>query len=247
MIQSIDRAMKLIEALSADGKDLWLAAELAEETELPISTVYRITQSLLQHGLIIQDETTKQFSLGYRWMELGLKMFEKLDVRDITRPVLEQLAAGVEETVYLNIPRGDYSMIIERIDSPKSVKIQDSVGARIPLHIGGANKAILANLPSTEVQKILKRLVSDEQKRAELLEVLAVVKQQGYGISYGEKTKGTIAVGAPVFDFEGRPVGAISAEVLAYDFKEERLDSLIEQVCAAARQVTAELSGAQHG
>ncbi|GKV69946.1 IclR family transcriptional regulator [Sporosarcina sp. NCCP-2716] len=243
MIQSIDRAMQIIETLSRDGREGWLAAELAEETGLPISTVYRITASLIQHGLLAQDEVTKQFTLGYRWMELGLKMFEKLDVRDVTRPVLEILALDVEETVYLNIPRGDHSIIIERIDSPRNVKILDSVGERIPLHIGGANKTIVANLPAQQASEILERLLPDDGERSRLKDELTAVKRQGYGVSYGEKTPGTIAVGAPVFDFDGRVVGAISAETLAYDFKEEQLSVLIEKVCTAARQVSAELSG----
>ncbi len=245
MIQSINRAMQIIETLSGGAQEGWLAAELADETGLPISTVYRITASLIQHGLVTQDEVTKQYALGYKWMELGLKMFEKLDVRDVTRPVLEKLALEVEETVYLNIPRGDHSIIIERIDSPRNVKILDSVGERIPLHIGGANKTIVANLPKQEAAEILVRLLPDSGERERLTSELAEVKKQGYGVSYGEKTPGTIAVGAPVFDFDGKIVGAISAETLAYDFKEEQLGILVAKVCAAARQVSAELSGTQ--
>ncbi|CAM3173613.1 IclR family transcriptional regulator [Filibacter tadaridae] len=247
MIQSINRAMQIIETLSQNEKEQWLASELAEETGLPISTVYRITQSLIQHGLVTQIEATKHYELGYKWMELGLKMFEKLDVRDVTRPVLERLALEVEETVYLNLPRGFHSIIIERIDSPRNVKILDSIGERIPLHIGGANKSILANMPHKEVEEILERLVPVKLEREEFKKELASVKQKGYGISYGEKTKGTIAIGSPVFDFDGRVVGAISIEVLAYDITDERMRFFIEKVYEAAQQISSELSGAQLG
>lgn len=243
MIQSINRAMLIIQTLSQEEKEKWLAAELAEETGLPISTVYRLTQSLMQHGLVTHIEGTKQYKLGYKWMELGLKMFGKLDVRDVTRPILERLALEAEETVYLNIPSDTNSIIIERIDSPRNVKILDSIGERIPLHIGGANKTILANMPRNKMEGLLEQLVPDKEEREVFEKELAEVKQKGYAISFGEKTKGTIAVGAPVFDFDNRVFGAISIEVLAYDITEDRMSFFIEKVYEAAQQISSGLGG----
>lgn len=243
MIQSINRAMLIIQTLSQETKEKWLASELAEDTGLPISTVYRLTQSLMQHGLVTQNESTKQYVLGYKWMELGLKMFGKIDVRDVTRAILEKLALEVEETVYLNLPSGNHSIIRERIDSPRNVKILDSIGERIPLHIGGANKTILANMASNEVEVLLDQFVSDEEEREKFERELSDVKRKGYAVSYGEKTKGTIAIGAPVFDFDNRVFGAISIEVLAYDITEERMSFFIEKVYEAAQHITADLRG----
>lgn len=244
MIQSIDRAMLIIQTLSQGKKEKWLATELSEVTELPISTVYRLTQSLMQHNLVTQNEDTKHYELGYKWMELGLKIFEKLDVREVSRPILEKLALDVQETVYLNLPNDEDSIIIERIDSPRKIKIIDSIGERIPLHIGGANKTILANMPQNQVEALLVRLVPIELDRIEFKKELGEVKQKGYSVSYGEKTKGTIGVGAPIFDFDNRVIGAISIEVLAYDITDDRMTHFIEKVYESAKEISAILSGA---
>lgn len=238
MIQSIDRAMLIIEVMSDSQKDKWLAAELAEETGLPISTVYRLLQSLELHNLVSQIAHTKQYELGYKWVELGLKKYEKLDIRQVARPVLGKLAKEVEETVYLNTPNDDVSIIIERIDSPRNVRIIDSIGERIPMNIGAANKTMLAYAPPHNTDALLQRLIPVEGEREQFKQQLRSIKRKGFAISRGEKTEGTLAVGAPIFDFEGTVLGAISIEALAMQTTEEQLDYFIEKVTEAAEEIS---------
>ncbi|MBB4823320.1 DNA-binding IclR family transcriptional regulator [Sporosarcina luteola] len=239
MIQSIDRAMLIIGAMSDSPKDKWLVAELAEETGLPISTVYRLLQSLEMHDLVTQIEHTKQYELGYKWVELGLKKYEKLDIRHVARPILEKLAQEVEETVYLNTPNDDVSIIIDRIDSPRNVRIIDSIGERIPMHIGAANKTMLAYASPQSTEVLLERLIQGQEARNEFTHQLRAIKRKGFAISRGEKTEGTLAVGAPIFDFEGTVLGAISIEALEVQTTEEQLGHFIEKVTEAAEEISA--------
>ncbi|GKV57671.1 IclR family transcriptional regulator [Sporosarcina sp. NCCP-2222] len=238
MIQSIDRAMLIIGAMSESDKDKWLVAELAEKTGLPISTVYRLLQSLEMHDLVAQIEHTKQYELGYKWVELGLKKYEKLDIRHVARPILEKLARDVEETVYLNAPNDEVSIIVDRIDSPRNVRIIDSIGERIPMHIGAANKTMLAYAPPQTTEALLKRLIPEEDGRTEFQQQLRSIKRKGFAISRGEKTEGTLAVGAPVFDFEGRVLGAISIEALEMQTTDDQLDRFIEKVTEASEEIS---------
>lgn len=238
MIQSIDRAMLIIEAMSDSKKGKWLVAELAEKTGLPISTVYRLLQSLEAHDLVTQHQHTKHYELGYKWVEIGLKKYEKLDVRQVAKPILEALAREVEETVYLNAPKDEASIIIDRIDSPRNVRIIDSIGERIPMHIGAANKSMLAYTPLRETEALLQQLIQDDEERTALLQQLRGIKRKGFAISRGEKTKGTLAVGAPIIDFEGKVLAAISIEALETQTTEDQLNLFIDKVTAAADQIS---------
>ncbi|MET3576163.1 IclR family transcriptional regulator [Bhargavaea ullalensis] len=241
MIQSIDRAMAIIDAMSDPERTKWLPAELADSTGLPISTVYRLLQSLESHDLVSQEERTKQYELGYRWVELGLRKYEKLDVRIVARPVMEELAADVRETVYLNAPNDDVSVIIDRIDSPQSVRIIDAIGERIPMHIGAANKVMLANMERREAGALLNRLLNDEEGRAELEGQLRGIRRKGFAISRGEKTPGTLAVAAPVFDYEGRVLAALSVEAIESQVTGEQVDEFIEKVVEGAEKISGEM------
>ncbi|AXH98224.1 IclR family transcriptional regulator [Sporosarcina sp. PTS2304] len=240
MIQSIDRAMAIINVLSNPKKTKWLPAELAECASLPISTVYRLLQSLESHALVSLNAETKQYELGYKWVEIGLQKYEKLDVRTVARPSLEKLAADVRETVYLNVPNKTVSIIIDRIDSPRSIRIIDGIGERIPMHLGAANKVMLANLSPKESATILEQLVEVEEQE-ELKKQLRLIKRKGFSISRGEKTAGTVAVAAPIFDFEGRVLAAVSVEAIESQVTDEQEDLFIEKVVEVAEKISNEM------
>ena len=53
---------------------------------------------------------------------------EKVDYRSVAREVMKRLAYEVEESVYLNIPNGTHSIIIERMDSPLKIRVIDNLG-----------------------------------------------------------------------------------------------------------------------
>ncbi|KGX87922.1 IclR family transcriptional regulator [Pontibacillus litoralis] len=242
MVQSIDRAMQIIHIISQDDhKNGWPISDIAKEADLPISTVHRLITALMKNGMIMRSPHTKRYSLGYIWMEIGLSLLEKMDVRDVSRPIMEKLAQDVEETVYFNLPNGGYSIIIERMDSPRSVKVIDSLGERIPLHIGAANKTILANIPTSEAQKVMEQFDLSANQIQQLLTDLQEIKQTGYALSFGEKTAGTASVGAPIFGFHNNIIAAISIELLNYELTNEQIAYYIEQVTAAGKQISQQL------
>ncbi|MGP7816477.1 IclR family transcriptional regulator [Niallia sp. 01092] len=239
MVQSIDRAVSIIELLaSKNDREWWSISEISERLHLPASTAHRLLNSLIRHGLIFQNPETKLYKLGYLWIEIGLRQLEKLDFRSVAREVMKRLSLQVEESIYLNIPDGTDAIIIERVDSPLNVRIIDKLGLRIPLHIGAANKTILANMNSEEMGFIAKKLIPTSENYNILLEQLSQIKRQGYAVSYSERTEGTLSVAAPILDFNHKVVGALSIGVLNYRVKEERLSFLIDRVKEAANEIS---------
>jgi DNA-binding IclR family transcriptional regulator len=242
LVQSIDRAMSIIHVLvSDDSKPHWSISEIAEQTSLPLSTVHRLISSLMKYGLIAQIPETKQYKVGYTWMEVGLRLLENIDTRAIAR--MERLASDVKETVYLSIPHGTYAIIIERVDSPMTVRIIDNLGERIPLHIGAANKTMLANMDPKEAKKIVEGLIPEPDKRRALLESLPEIKRNGYAVSYGEKTEGTASIAAPIMGFNHKVAGALSIGVLSYRITDDRLSTLIEKAKESAREISQKIGG----
>lgn len=242
MVQSIDRAMKIISLLASDPqKTGWPISEIANSTHLPLSTVHRLISSLMSYELIVQLPETKHYKLGHKWMEIGLGMLEKLDLRSVARPHMEQLAERVEESIYLNIPNQTDSIIIERVDSPLTVKIIDSLGERIPLHIGAANKTILAFMSNEKTTAIINQLQPNSTAQAELNKQLKKIYKNGYAISDGEKTEGTASVAAPIIGYDQQVIGALSIGVLSYTITDDRLNCLITEVKNTAKQISLQL------
>lgn len=242
MVQSIDRAMSIIKQLASENREWWSISEIAESLSLPVSTVHRLLNTLIQHQLVLQNPDTKHYKLGGLWMEFGLRQLEKADYRTKAREVMERLALKVEESIYFNIPDGKEAIIIERVDSPTNVRIIDKIGLRIPLSIGAPNKTILANMPIEEIERIVIELIpTSKAKQDQLFAQLSLIKEQGYAVSYSERTDGTLSVAAPVVDFNHQIVGAISIGVVQYRVSEERLSYLIHCIKKAAEEISTAL------
>lgn len=191
----------------------------------------------------MQIPETKQYKLGYTWMEIGLRLLDKIDTRAVARSVMELLAAEVKETVYLSIPHGTSAIILERVEGPMTVRIIDNLGERIPLHIGAANKTMLANMDPAEAKNIVAQLIPEPEAQRELLERLPAIKQNGYAVSYGEKTEGTASIASPIIGYNHKVVGALSIGVPSYRITENRLVILIEKAKQGAKEISQKIGG----
>ncbi len=239
MVQSIDRAMHIIKILVSDPhKTDWSITDLAERTELPLSTMHRLLSSLMDHGLVMQNPNTKHYKAGYIWMEIGLQVLDSIDFRTAARPVMESLALDVEESIYLNIQDGTHGITIEIVDSPLKVRIAETLGIRSPLNVGAPNKAILAYLKEEEREQIFQKLgLTGDEKEAARIEI-SEIREAGYAISEGERTEGTASVSAPIFGYANKVFASVSINAPSFRFTQERLPLLIEKVKQAAQEVS---------
>lgn len=242
MVQSIDRTMTIIRVLISDEKPAWPISELADATGLPLSTLHRFLESMIKFGLVEQEPVTKHYKAGYTWMEIGFALHDKINFRHVARPIMEELAQEVEESIFLNMPAGFDSIPIEKVESPLKLRIDENLGERIPLTIGAPNRVILAHWKQTDMLKVVAKQLPAAQHQA-FLEQLAVAKDAGYAISYGEKTEGTVAVAAPIIGFGHQPVAALSINAPSFRVPEERLSTLVEKVKQAAALITTRIGG----
>ena len=67
--------------------------ELAERCGLPKSTVSRLTMTLTRLGYLIQTPDTGRYRLGMATLSLGSAMLSRLDLRQVARPLMQELAA----------------------------------------------------------------------------------------------------------------------------------------------------------
>ncbi|WP_045522200.1 IclR family transcriptional regulator [Neobacillus niacini] len=241
-MQTIDRAMQVIKVLAESDTKKWFSiTDLSKECDLPVSTMHRLLQSMIKHGLIQQDPNLKLYSMGYTWLEYGLQMYDTFDFVGLIRPEMEKLMYEVEESVYFSKPIGLEALIVERIDCPHNpIRIYDQLGIRIPMNIGAANKVMLANMHKDEALKIINDLVPKEEIES-FLHLLNTIRHKGYGESQGEKTKGTASVAAPIFNHSNELIGALSIGYVTFNQKDEKQRLLIEKVIQYSMRISAKL------
>ncbi|MFJ7980367.1 IclR family transcriptional regulator [Lysinibacillus xylanilyticus] len=241
-MQLLERAMTIAKVLASEASENSLSiSELSAKCNLPLSTLHRILKAMIKEGMIEQDDQTKQYRLGTIWMELGLQVYDTMDYISKIRPELERLAREVEESVYLSKPAGLDTIIIERIDSAANpIRIYDQLGIRIPMHIGAANKAILATMRVSQAKEIIEQLIPHEEI-AELEAQLEQIRLQGFAISHGERTAGTSSIAVSILNGFNEVVGAVSIGFVSFNVSAEHINTLTERLMETGKRVSMKL------
>ncbi|MEK7860529.1 MAG: IclR family transcriptional regulator, partial [Chloroflexota bacterium] len=146
-VQSVDRALDLLEALVAAEGEITITA-LATRTSLHVSTVHRLLTTLLRRGYVRQNPDTSRYYAGAKLATLaeGRSRYNELRLR--ARPILGALTEQTRETTNLVVLDDVTAVYIETVPSPQVVRLFTSVGNRVPLHATGAGKALLAWVPA---------------------------------------------------------------------------------------------------
>ena len=249
-VQAIERGCSILDLLGR-GKQTYSIRELASELNLPKPTVHRMLTTFCRFGYVIQDEVSKEYRLGFRVVELGQAVLDRIDVRKEAEPCLHRLAGRVQETVHLAI-LDEHEIVylekVERMDDPKGLRMASRIGMRIFAHCCAVGKVILAFLSDKDKTAIfsemgLPRLTEKTIVEVkQLLEHLALVKQQGYAVDDEENEVGIRCVGAPVRNDRGKVIAGISISGPTVRMSLERIHrELKTEVMKTAAEVSSRL------
>ncbi|CAM5395199.1 IclR family transcriptional regulator OS=Lysinibacillus sphaericus OX=1421 GN=LS41612_18050 PE=4 SV=1 [Lysinibacillus sphaericus] len=108
------------------------------------------------------------------------------------------------------------------------------------MHIGAANKALLASLPTVEAKEIMQQLVPIDEM-ADLEAQLEQIRLQGFAISHGERTAGTSSVAVAVFNGFGEIIGAVSIGFVSFNVSEEHINFLTQRLVETGKRVSTKL------
>ena len=245
--RSIGKAATLLRALLEDESVRGLRlVDLVQRCGLEKSTVHRVLAALMAEGLVDHDAESERYRLGIKFVEFGMAVLRRLDVRTEALPVLARLVAAAEETVHLGTRAGVEVIYLEKVEGPHAIQMRSRVGERMPLHSTGIGKAMLAYLSEEEVAGVIRQGLSARTEHTittpEALRTdLQRIRTRGYSTDLEENEVGVRCVGAPVFDHNIRVVGAISIAGPAYRVSEERLHELAQLVTEAAQETSRRL------
>jgi DNA-binding IclR family transcriptional regulator len=156
-VTALARGLELL-ACFRSGDKLLGNQELAERSKLPKSTVSRLTYTLTKLGYLQYDEQAGKYRLGTATLALGSAMLSRLDIRQMARPLMQDLADFSHTMVSLGM-RDRLSMIyVENCRSQAALTLRLDVGARIPVASTAMGRAYLAEVSANERNDILERV-----------------------------------------------------------------------------------------
>lgn len=248
-IAVLEDAIAVLDALSAAADGLTLT-EIARETGLVKNKTFRILATLEKHRLVQRDEEGA-YRLGLRFFSFSERLHGQTDLTRAAQPVMDRLAQETGESIFLGIIDGREALCVDARESRRTVRLYARVGRRAPLYAGGIPKLLLAFLPENQRQALLDEITLEpftEQTvvdRAALEALLARVREQGYIVAADDLDQGAHSIGAPIRDFSGRVVAAISIAGPSVRFTDDAISRYVELVCKAADDISVALGYAE--
>lgn len=206
----------------------WGVTEAGLALDIPKSSAHALMSSLASIGLLQRGQMGR-YRLGWRISSLNRLLMTTTQFREISREAMERLHGRFRDTVHLGVLDGPDVVFLEIVRSAHSVPVPGAdTGERKPAARISLGKALLACRPWEEVQafyrphKSASRITSAWSGDIDELErELAIIRMQGYALY---SSSDFFAVGAPIWDYSGEVVAALSMSVPAsrFEFHQQR-------------------------
>ena len=212
-VQAVDRAVGLLNAITAHAPGGSQVAELAAECGLNKATAWRLLATLEHHGLVDRDPATNRYSVGFAVTRIGMAAGTAGLIRR-AHPILQRCSAVTGETANLAVAQRTGLTYVDEV-APPTVLTARWLGRHVPIHATSAGKAFLAWLPEAEMESILSAPLAEYTRsthtdRQNLRAELAEIRSLGYSVSTGELESGVYGVAAPALDAHDRPFAIVS-------------------------------------
>jgi IclR family transcriptional regulator, acetate operon repressor len=247
-VQSVDRALSIIEALAEDDEGYRLT-DLAIRTGLSSSTVHRLLTTLEKRRFVQFDRDESTWHIGAQSFAVGSTFVRRRNFTTQALPYLRKLRDQTRETANLAIVDDGAMVVLTRVESREIMRSVTKVGGRVPMVASGLGKALLATYSEKDVFAIIQRdgmprLTSKSIVRAgELSKSLHDIRRQGYSVDDEEALIGLRCVSAVVYDDRSEPLAAISVSGKTSRVPTDRLPILGKLVQEVAAEMTAVLGG----
>ena len=231
-VAAVSRALAVLDALALGGE--LGTNELARRTGVNASTVSRLLATLAAGGYVDQAANGK-YRLGVRLVQLGNRVLDRLDLRELAQPALRALVEAAGETATLSVPGEHEAVTVDFVRSPASVQGVAQVGRPSVAHATAAGKVMLAfgdaTLPPGPLRRYTARTIADPRTLAREIEL---VRRQGWATAVGEREDDLAAVAAPVRGSRGELAAILGVQGPTIRFDDPARDAVLAPLLAEA-------------
>lgn len=245
-VQSVDRALDILELLSNFQQGLNIK-DISEKLDLHKSTVHRLLGTLIYKGYVEQHKDSNKYYVTLKLFQLGSRKIENIDLIDISKPYLIQLAKTSEEVVHL-VMRDDADIIyVDKVEGNQTIRMHSRIGNRSPMYCTGVGKAILSTLSREEIKDVWDK--SQIQKLTDktivtldhMYKTIDTIQERGYALDDEENEIGVRCIAVPILDFKGDSYAAISISGPANRMTEEKINLYSKELIRSSKEISAQL------
>ena len=236
-MSSLSRGLEILEFVASHQSKGVAYPQILSHTGFPASSCFRILKELVELNYLTFDEETRKYYVSLKLAGIGSSVTRENNIVKLLHPYLEKLREESNKTCNIGIMNKESGMFLDVLYShSNTIKLLSQVGAPFPLHCTAMGKVLLAYCSPQKRDRILsgelKPLTDRSIVERRLLEnQLKQVIVDGYAAEHEESTRGIHCFAAPIFDYKGTNIAAVSMACPYFEFEtpgeQERLISLV--------------------
>lgn len=196
---SFQRGLRVLINVAENGEAR--ADQVAADTGLPLSTVYRYLRTLRSMDLV--EERDGSYVAGWRLVELSGQHLTHTRLVELGHSFLRDLSEATGETAVLTVRVGTQAMCLRQVESHHAIRMAFRINQLLPLYAGAGQRMLLAHAPRAVVERVvnqpLRHITKGTLDRAHILAEVEQIRRNGFVVSHGELSEGAVAVAVPVF------------------------------------------------
>jgi IclR family KDG regulon transcriptional repressor len=245
-IRSLEAALDVIESfIESDGTPLRFV-DICRITGLNKNRTFRILATLAKRRYVEKDADTQQYRPGPAFLILGELYREQLDLRQMAKPILAELAETTGEAAHLFVAYGDQELCLELAVGEHPLQYEVKVGELWPfLPTGSALKFLLATFSDQDRARVISAMDfastdGNVQSQSEFEQAMQQALQNGYYVA-DDLEPGARSISAPVRDQAGEIIATVTLVIPTVRFHDTRRQQLVDLVVDAASRLSEKL------
>ena len=244
-LSSVTSALLVMKAFSAEEAEIGISS-LAKRLGLAKSTVHRLAVTLAAEGFLEQNPDTGRYRLGLSLFTLGALARRRMDVSNVSRPLLGVLRDKYQEAATLAIMAGTSIMYLHNLESGQAIGIRAYIGDLKPAFCTAEGRVLLAfGAPALVAEALKEKLVARTPRTltgaVALQRALDEVRLAGFAIDDEESEVGMRCIAAPVRDISGKVIAAVGLAGPTQRLTKKDLRAMAPDVIATGDAVSVRL------
>jgi IclR family transcriptional regulator, KDG regulon repressor len=244
-LSSLKNALRILNSFSMDEPEKKIS-EISSSLGLNKSTVSRTMATLASEGFVYKDPETKKYRLGLSILTLSGVVNSSMDIHRESQPILNRLVETLGETAHISVLDHLDVIYLHKVECNHPVRFLTHVGRRNPAYCTSSGKVLLAYSNDDVLDRVIEKGLNKYCKNTitdpkTLRTHLRVVKENGYASSVEEILDGVTSIAAPIFDYRGNVIAALSVVGPKQRLQSHKIQAIAKKVISAALEVSTRL------
>jgi IclR family transcriptional regulator, acetate operon repressor len=240
---TIERVLDILDTVAASPKPL-SATEINEVLNLPKATAHRLCSELEARGYLLKRINGKSYQPGNRLFDVAVGVLANARFSATRHAILTELSEKVGETCNIAYPDGLYMAYSDRVETKAPLRLQFSIGMRVPLYCTASGKLYLSTLPKLRRKSVISKLQLERHAKNTItdLDVLMaeidLIEKRQVSIDNQELYDDVIAIAVPIKDKIGRFYSSLAIQAPVSRLSVDTSDRYVPLLRDAARELS---------